>query len=68
MNDVLPKPFTKEGMLRTLEKHLAHLKRDYIPSQQAQHQDRQPTLSSGLAGTKTIKDKEDLARDEKMIG
>lgn len=26
MNDVLPKPFTKEGLLHMLEKHLAHLK------------------------------------------
>lgn len=27
MNDVLPKPFTKEGLLSMLEKHLSHLKR-----------------------------------------
>lgn len=27
MNDVLPKPFTKEGLLNMLEKHLAHLKK-----------------------------------------
>jgi osomolarity two-component system response regulator SKN7 len=27
MNDVLPKPFTKEGLLTMLEKHLAHLKK-----------------------------------------
>lgn len=27
MNDVLPKPFTKEGLLGMLEKHLSHLKR-----------------------------------------
>ncbi|KAH0548542.1 hypothetical protein GP486_007914 [Trichoglossum hirsutum] len=26
MNDVLPKPFTKEGLLNLLEKHLSHLK------------------------------------------
>ena len=26
MNDVLPKPFTKEGLLNLLEKHLGHLK------------------------------------------
>lgn len=26
MNDVLPKPFTKEGLLNMLEKHLIHLK------------------------------------------
>ena len=27
MNDVLPKPFTKEGLLSMLEKHLSHLKK-----------------------------------------
>jgi osomolarity two-component system, response regulator SKN7 len=27
MNDVLPKPFTKEGLLNMLEKHLQHLKK-----------------------------------------
>ncbi|KAI9651431.1 MAG: hypothetical protein M1829_003009 [Trizodia sp. TS-e1964] len=27
MNDVLPKPFTKEGLLTLLEKHLGHLKK-----------------------------------------
>ncbi|KAI9891156.1 MAG: kinase-regulated stress-responsive transcription factor skn7 [Vezdaea aestivalis] len=27
MNDVLPKPFTKEGLLTMLEKHLGHLKK-----------------------------------------
>ena len=27
MNDVLPKPFTKDGLLNMLEKHLAHLKK-----------------------------------------
>jgi len=36
MNDVLPKPFTKEGLLNMLEKHLGHLKKlpdgmDQIP-------------------------------------
>jgi osomolarity two-component system response regulator SKN7 len=31
MNDVLPKPFTKEGLLSMLEKHLGHLKKS--PSQ-----------------------------------
>lgn len=35
MNDVLPKPFTKEGMLRTLEKHLAHFKKNFVPTQGA---------------------------------
>lgn len=33
MNDVLPKPFTKEGMLRTLEKHLAHFKKNFVAPQ-----------------------------------
>jgi osomolarity two-component system response regulator SKN7 len=28
MNDVLPKPFTKEGMLRALEKHLPQFKKE----------------------------------------
>ena len=27
MNDVLPKPFTKEGLLNMLEKHVGHLKK-----------------------------------------
>ncbi|KAG4026306.1 hypothetical protein MFRU_042g00350 [Monilinia fructicola] len=27
MNDVLPKPFTKEGMMKALEKHLAHFRK-----------------------------------------
>lgn len=29
MNDVLPKPFTKEGLLQMLEKHLSHLKKGH---------------------------------------
>jgi osomolarity two-component system response regulator SKN7 len=32
MNDVLPKPFTKEGLLSMLEKHLGHLKKHPQPS------------------------------------
>ena len=40
MNDCLPKPFTKEGMLSMLEKHLLHLKQlhanpDMVPDTQA---------------------------------
>ena len=36
MNDILPKPFTKEGLLGMLEKHLIHLKlsdaiRNHVP-------------------------------------
>ncbi len=33
MNDVLPKPFTKEGMLRALEKHLPQFKKNAGPFQ-----------------------------------
>jgi osomolarity two-component system response regulator SKN7 len=29
MNDVLPKPFTKEGLLSMLDKHLSHLKKHH---------------------------------------
>lgn len=32
MNDVLPKPFTKEGLMAMLDKHLAHLKKGYVES------------------------------------
>jgi osomolarity two-component system response regulator SKN7 len=40
MNDVLPKPFTKEGLLNLLEKHLGHLK-----EQKATAQTKSPTGS-----------------------
>ncbi|KAH0538525.1 hypothetical protein FGG08_004912 [Glutinoglossum americanum] len=33
MNDVLPKPFTKEGLLNLLEKHLGHLKEQKTATQ-----------------------------------
>lgn len=36
MNDVLPKPFTKEGMLRALERHLPQFKKQNSFSQNAQ--------------------------------
>ncbi|KAF2101616.1 hypothetical protein NA57DRAFT_64354 [Rhizodiscina lignyota] len=40
MNDVLPKPFTKEGLLMMLEKHLAHLKKPgALPTAIAPHAD-----------------------------
>ena len=37
MNDVLPKPFTREGLLNMLDKHLGHLKKmndglDHMPA------------------------------------
>lgn len=69
MNDVLPKPFTKEGMLRTLEKHLAHFKKDYVPPQQDQHQDHfaNPNQSlnlniSHMPGTHSLKEEPSPAK------
>jgi osomolarity two-component system, response regulator SKN7 len=35
MNGLLPKPFTKDGLLRTLDRFLAHFKKDYQPPQQS---------------------------------
>jgi osomolarity two-component system response regulator SKN7 len=37
MNDVLPKPFTKEGMLRALEKHLPQFRKNAAPTLQMSH-------------------------------
>ncbi len=64
MNDVLPKPFTKEGMLRTLEKHLSQFKKNYVPPQQGQNQDQfgppntplNLNMSHMSATTRSIKD------------
>jgi len=39
MNDVLPKPFTKEGMLSMLEKHLIHLKQIHRNPEMAPNND-----------------------------
>jgi len=49
MNDVLPKPFTKEGLLHMLEKHLVHLKKapphgDAMPAPQPVQVPRQLML------------------------
>lgn len=48
---MLPKPFTKEGMLRTLEKHLGHLKRTTYqqPSGFATPVGANPPINLGLA-------------------
>jgi osomolarity two-component system response regulator SKN7 len=60
MNDVLPKPFTKEGLLHMLEKHLAHLK-------QPAHGglDMVPPPSAGLhpgSGRTSMKEEESPAK------
>ena len=58
MNDVLPKPFTKEGLVHILEKHLQHLKKpvaqvDGMPApqplsiaRQAMKEEESPTTKS----------------------
>lgn len=35
MNDILPKPFKKEGLLSMLEKHLSHLKEHHAQTDTA---------------------------------
>ena len=45
MNDVLPKPFTKEGLLSMLEKHLSHLKKSMHPGSGLEP----PSLPTGLS-------------------
>ncbi|KAK7561135.1 heat shock transcription factor 2, partial [Phyllosticta citricarpa] len=59
MNDVLPKPFTKEGLLLMLEKHLAHLKKPSAgmdamvpPAVQA------PTAMQHSSGRPSLKDED----------
>ena len=46
MNDVLPKPFTKEGLLHMLTKHLGHLKK--VPdSVESMPQHSAPSMATG---------------------
>jgi osomolarity two-component system response regulator SKN7 len=59
MNDVLPKPFTKEGLLHMLEKHLAHLKQPTHGAEMV------PPPSAGLhpgSGRAPMKDEESPAK------
>jgi osomolarity two-component system response regulator SKN7 len=60
MNDVLPKPFTKEGLLHMLEKHLAHLKQpthglDMVPPPSA-------GLHPGASNRTSLKEEESPAK------
>ncbi|EGP86598.1 unnamed protein product [Zymoseptoria tritici ST99CH_1A5] len=57
MNDVLPKPFTKEGLLSMLEKHLQHLKKPSGAALDAMPPP--PSASVGLASTKRSLKSED---------
>lgn len=57
MNDVLPKPFTKEGLLTMLEKHLGHLKSqkdgDNIQPSSATHAQPRAGLKEETSSTKS---------------
>jgi osomolarity two-component system response regulator SKN7 len=55
MNDVLPKPFTKEGLLQMLEKHLVNMKKGHNPMDplgQGQAPAVQNVLASGRQSLK----------------
>ena len=56
MNDVLPKPFTKEGLLHMLEKHLAHLKKPIS------HMDGGMVAPQPLASTRQVLKEESPAK------
>ncbi|KAI9801631.1 MAG: kinase-regulated stress-responsive transcription factor skn7 [Piccolia ochrophora] len=57
MNDVLPKPFTKEGLLTMLEKHLGHLKdqkgMEGMQPQPMSHVSTRPPLKDETSPTKS---------------
>lgn len=59
MNDVLPKPFTKEGLLTMLEKHLRHLK-DTRPSSD----NMPPHQMAQLSGRPMLKDDSSSVKSE----
>lgn len=59
MNDVLPKPFTKEGLLHMLEKHLAHLKQ---PSHGGIEAMVPPPSAGLLSGRASMKEEESPAK------
>jgi osomolarity two-component system, response regulator SKN7 len=60
MNGLLPKPFTKDGLLKVLERHLAPFKKDYQASpQQSHHSDSYAQLSINVqqnSATQSFKD------------
>jgi osomolarity two-component system response regulator SKN7 len=61
MNDVLPKPFTKEGLLHMLEKHLAHLKKPGHGGIESMVPPQVQALGSGSA-RQSLKDEESPAK------
>lgn len=62
MNDVLPKPFTKEGLLHMLEKHLAHLKKP------AGMDGMVPPQMQTLSNRQSIKDEDSPAKSPATTG
>jgi len=61
MNDVLPKPFTKEGLLHMLEKHLAHLKNSGHPGMESMVPPPVQALNPGSARP-SMKDEDSPAK------
>lgn len=57
MNDVLPKPFTKEGLLTMLDKHLGHLKdtrvAESMQANQMAHASNRQTLKDDNSSVKS---------------
>ena len=52
MNDVLPKPFTKEGLISMLDKHLSHLKKNPAASMSPMDPPPAPLSAVSKRGTK----------------
>lgn len=75
MNDVLPKPFTKEGLLNMLDKHLVHLKTldrmDQIPKRLGLPPLSKETLETALtaaASSSSMKPSSPTSPGEKSSG
>lgn len=65
MNDVLPKPFTKEGLLSMLEKHLGHLKKPADGLEPTQQAAIAPTAHH--SGRQSVKDEDSPGKSPATI-